>query len=911
MTLDLIRNIIEGYIKSLRDADSLDNEYTQKRVAEAKARLIESFDILQKMYPELVQVNMQGIVGEEYAEEFISRLKFNSGNRYSLDFIPTGNYFHDKINGEDIYTPEYIKWQDENNPYQNIVINYSDNTQDAARYILNNLILNILISLPIDTVHLSIIDPKYTGMGSIFTENLTSKFYHDEIIVKNDSSFFNRIKYLTEHISKTITKYGDLISYNNKHEYIAMPYELVLLNCYPYNYDAYIEELMPLFENGNKYGVYFIVMNNQDYSLRREDQKHLLNIPNYQTIVPSNTTKSPQGLVSLTPICQNHQLLKVCFKYINKGEKIEPRSKQNAQSIQVQKLNKSDIEYPIGTKIERSEMLFKLDQDSHVHSFIIGRSGSGKSVLLNNIIMGAISTYTPEELQLYLLDFKLGGVEFNRYKNIKHARALLVDNSDIQVILEILRDLNEQMKERGKILRNAGVLKIDDYNNSHKESKMPHIWVVIDECQVVFEQHISTERKARTEISDIITKVATEGRSQGVHLIMATQTLANADIPAAILNNITDRYILNCAPIDAEKMWANSSRLVNKLGNGDVYYHHTSNEFPDTQFHAFYHKPDESETLIEKVINETTSHKSNGQFYFDGSQIFQFDQETIHVLSNARKGNLKANPGKSVSLKQIPVSITLQQDMRENILITGIDNQDQSTRTAMDILYSLVICNIKSEQNYNIYVVDYKDNEEGEYQYVLEHLKKLDLITIVQKNDVGALLKQLVNGIQSCTVDSSILLVLGQQRFNDLKFDSVINEKKEDSNTFFGSNGFISSTSAEIKTYKQALSYILDNGPEFHIHTVLQVDKPSNLLFEDYVTSKFVFKKFRHLIMLKSDDKAALNLGLPDEIRLDTLNSEPERLRAIYYADGDDGWTLFSPFAIPNKNELSNLTNKQ
>jgi hypothetical protein len=63
--------------------------------------------------------------------------------------------------------------------------------------------------------------------------------------------------------------------------------------------------------------------------------------------------------------------------------------------------------------------------------------------------------------------------------------------------------------------------------------------------------------------------------------------------------------------------------------------------------------------------------------------------------------------------------------------------------------------------------------------------------------------------------------------------------------------------------------------------------------------------------MLKSDDKAALSLGLPDEIRLDTLNSEPERLRAIYYADGDDGWTLFSPFAMPNKNELSNLTNKQ
>jgi hypothetical protein len=49
-------------------------------------------------------------------------------------------------------------------------------------------------------------------------------------------------------------------------------------------------------------------------------------------------------------------------------------------------------------------------------------------------------------------------------------------------------------------------------------------------------------------------------------------------------------------------------------------------------------------------------------------------------------------------------------------------------------------------------------------------------------------------------------------------------------------------------------------------------------------------------------------LGIPDEIRLENLNSEQERLRAIYYADGDDGWTLFSPFALPNESELSNLT---
>ena len=49
-------------------------------------------------------------------------------------------------------------------------------------------------------------------------------------------------------------------------------------------------------------------------------------------------------------------------------------------------------------------------------------------------------------------------------------------------------------------------------------------------------------------------------------------------------------------------------------------------------------------------------------------------------------------------------------------------------------------------------------------------------------------------------------------------------------------------TGASIKTYKDTLSYILDNGPDYHVHTIIQVDKPDNLLFEDYVTSKFVLK---------------------------------------------------------------------
>ena len=154
--------------------------------------------------------------------------------------------------------------------------------------------------------------------------------------------------------------------------------------------------------------------------------------------------------------------------------------------------------------------------------------------------------------------------------------------------------------------------------------------------------------------------------------------------------------------------------------------------------------------------------------------------------------------------------------------------------------------------------------------------------------------------------EPSILLLLGQQRFRELNF-KIETEDNTIINDGFGPMNFTSGPAVEFKTYKDALAYILDNGPHFHVHTILQVNKISNLLLNDYVSNLFVYQKFRHLIILKYDAKDIMNLGLSDDIRPEFLNSEIERLRAIYYADGDDGWTLFSPFDFPNETFLSTI----
>lgn len=903
---DMIKSAFEQMIK---ESDTSTKEKYDDALSEAELKVSELAKRLRRINPLLTPYTLP-LLGE--AEDIddteipmlIEGVKEASQKKKELGQIFTGACFTKVVQKTAMEFPQYIDF--DTKPHVLICPYEDQGWEDFASKMMNQILLGCLLTNPRGTVRINFINPALSNKSSFLSSRLDSELCRVFVEKKEIQGFMqllqNRIK--------------DVLKGRKPSDEDNVSHEIVVLLDYPYQFDGLTEDMRIVIERGQQAGIHFIVLNDLRQKIENDRTFDIL------TLVERFFQKPEAFYVAKQEdydkiLCQTYQLcdqtpfFDACLEYLNsatKGEKVE-------DIVEKKEYKQVDegLSVPIGMLVDKSTMDFCLGQDGHVHSFIIGQTGSGKSVLLHDIILEAIKTYSPENLQLYLLDCKLGGVEFNRYKEVKHARALLVDNSDIQMILEILRDLKEQMRERGKTLREAGAQNIDDYNRAHFNERISRIWVVIDECHVLFEQHSASERKARGEMIDIITKVATEGRSQGVHLIMATQTLANADIPTAILNNITDRYILSSAPVDAEKMWSNSSKLIGKLGVGDALYHNTMGRFPDTQFHAFYLTKEEIEVQINAAVAKADGHQSNGQFYFNGSQLFILDQNVIETMCKARKDSLKACVGKSISLNQVPVTLTLRQDMSENVLLTGIDEKGQIIRTAIDVLFSLVASNLQAGLNYKFNVLDFRDDDEAEYQDVLEQLKDSGLVEIVRKRDVGSLFKKLVDDINNESVEPTILVILGQQRFRELKLDTEIVSKPQSNDAFGPMNFNFSSQSSvtTIRTYKVALNYILDNGPDYHVHTVLQVDKPDNLLFEDYVTSKFVLKKFRHLIMLRSDEKAAMKMGVPNEIRLESLNGDPERLRAIYYADGDEGWTLFSPFAMPNMDIISTITNKE
>lgn len=563
----------------------------------------------------------------------------------------------------------------------------------------------------------------------------------------------------------------------------------------------------------------------------------------------------------------------------------------------------SEIKVPAGLS-DTCIQEFTFDTVGHPHAFILGQSGSGKSVLLHSIITSMILKYTPEDLQLYLLDFKMGGVEFNRYKSVKHIKALLVDNSDIQITLEILKNIESQMKERGKLLRESGVSNIADYNKIHSSNRMPSIVIAVDECHVLFSNQVSHNHSIQTEISNIVSTISKEGRSQGVHLLFATQTLAGAEINVDVMNNITDHYLLKCSPSDSERMVSGSSPVTSNQSVGLVYYHHVEKQ---CQFKSFYHSNDELAEIIEKSISRALSNNSNGQFYFSGSQIFDMNNSVRDLVATKGRKNIVASIGKAISLDESPISIVLKREYSENILLFGINDQEQVTRATMNLLLTLSISNVQKKLGYKFIVFDCLNSDEGKYTEILDEMEANSLCSIVAGKQRGTVLKQLVDEISNEVVQPTILVILGQERFRELKLDTnlPIEEDLPTGGGLLSGLDFSTPNNASVRTYKDALRFILERGPEIGVHTILQVDKPDKLLFSEYtVSAKDVFSIFKHLIMLRSDENSATRF-IDNQIKLETLSGDNDRLRAYYYSDDEDKYTLFTPYSMPTLETLS------
>ena len=333
------------------------------------------------------------------------------------------------------------------------------------------------------------------------------------------------------------------------------------------------------------------------------------------------------------------------------------------------------------------------------------------------------------------------------------------------------------------------------------------------------------------------------------------------------------------------------------------------------KFQAYYTDKEAAEKLMAAIVEKAKDHKSNGEFYFNGAQMFSLDESVKEQIQNVKGKSPVAFMGKAIDISQKDLYIKLNEDFSENVLLLGLNDQEQVTRTTMNLFVSLMMSAKLKHKDIAFKVIDCLNNEEGDVHELIFDLENEGYCEIIERRQRSKLFKDLAQSVLDGTAEETILLILGQDRFRELKMDMELEDdsssKSSDdddmmsiSDDFFGGG---SGSSSSVKTYKDALNVILEKGPDYGVHTLLQLEKATNLLFEDILSTKELYQRFKHLILLRSDEMTSSRLSLNDDIHLEKLSSDWERLRAYYYAEESDNYTLFTPYMPSKSKDIINL----
>ncbi|WQS96124.1 AAA family ATPase [Helicobacter pylori] len=333
------------------------------------------------------------------------------------------------------------------------------------------------------------------------------------------------------------------------------------------------------------------------------------------------------------------------------------------------------VSVPVGWDINHKEVCFEIGNAQN-HTLICGRSGSGKSNFLHVLIQNLAFYYNPDEVQLFLLDYK-EGVEFNAYTDpiLEHARLVSVASS-VGFGVSFLSWLCDEIKKRSELFKQFKVKDLSDYR---KHEKMPRLIVVIDEFQVLFSDK-STQVKGSVDQS--LNTLLKKGRSYGVHLILATQTMRGGEIDSSIKAQIANRIALPMDADDSAKILDDDAacELVRPEGifnnNGGHQKYHTKMSIPKA--------PDDFKSFLTKIHAE-----------FNQRNLAPIDRkiyngETPLKMPNTLKANeMRLHLGKKVDYEQKDLIVEFESN-ESHLLVVSQNLQDRIA------LMKLLFQNIKS-----------------------------------------------------------------------------------------------------------------------------------------------------------------------------------------------------------------------
>ncbi|WP_283526397.1 FtsK/SpoIIIE domain-containing protein [Helicobacter pylori] len=548
---------------------------------------------------------------------------------------------------------------------------------------LREMLMRLLSSAPLVQLEIVLVDA--LSLGGIFNLarrllNKDNDFIYQQRILTESKEIEEALKHLYEYLKVNLQEklagFRDFAHYN-ENATDPLPLKALFLSgvdALSQNALYYLEKIMRF---GSKNGVLsFVNLESEKNNQSAEDLKRYAEFfkdrTSFECLKYLNVeVVNDQGIKS-----QHMQDFADKIKAYYKQKKEVKRELKDLQRDKEfwAKSSQHEVVVPVGWDINHKEVCFEIGNEQN-HTLICDHSGSGKSNFLHVLIQNLAFYYAPNEVQLFLLDYK-EGVEFNAYvadTPLEHARLVSVASS-VSYGITFLKWLCDEMQKRAELFKRFNV---KDLNNYRKHDEMPRLIVVIDEFQVLFSDNKSTKAVER-HLNTLLKK----GRSYGVHLALATQTMRGTDINPSFKAQIANRIAL---PMDAEDSSSvlgddAACELVRPEGifnnNGGNRKYHTKMSIPKA--------PDDFKSFLTKIHAE-----------FNQRNLAPIDRkiyngETALKMPNTLKANeMRLHLGKKVDYEQKDLIVEFESN-ESHLLVVSPNLQDRIA------LMKLLFQNIKS-----------------------------------------------------------------------------------------------------------------------------------------------------------------------------------------------------------------------
>lgn len=236
-----------------------------------------------------------------------------------------------------------------------------------------------------------------------------------------------------------------------------------------------------------------------------------------------------------------------------------------------------------------------LDLKENPHSYIVGTTGSGKSVMTKIILTNLVSLYGSNELELYLCDLKR--VELNLFRNVKHCKKFVYTVEDTT---EVIADLLEETNRRYDLFMEHEVTNIFEYNKLPNVKKLKYQVLYVEEIVMLLEDKKKNAMRLLKQLIAI-------SRASGCYVFLTTQRPDNTVIDNVVKANINNRIVLKTEDSKNSVVALDKPGAEDLKGNGHGILKNGSNFI---EFQGYFIEDSQVKKIIKPFIKPKNSNKN-------------------------------------------------------------------------------------------------------------------------------------------------------------------------------------------------------------------------------------------------------------------------------------------------------------